>query len=37
MSTYPSSFHALGEHDNVLQFVLPDHPPEVTDSVRHGP
>ena len=34
--TYPASLHALGEHDNVWQPSLPNHPPEVTDSVWHG-
>ena len=37
MAPHPASLQALGEHHNVLQFVLPHHPPEVPSCVGHGP
>ena len=32
----PACFHAFSEHDNVWKSLLPDHPPEVRNGVRHG-
>ena len=34
--TDPASLQTLGQHDNMLDLVLPDHPPEVSYCVWHG-
>ena len=34
--TNSASLQAIGEHDNVLDLVLPYHPPEIRDCVWHG-
>ena len=36
MSTNPACLYAFSEHDNIWKPVLPDHPPEVRNSVRDG-
>ena len=33
---YLASHHSSSEHDNGVEFVLPNHPPEVSDGVGHG-
>ena len=33
---YLSLFFSFAEHDNALDFLFPDHPPEVIDSVWEG-
>ena len=36
MSANPACLYAFSEHHNIWKPVLPDHPPEVRNSVRHG-
>ena len=36
MSANPACLHAFSEHHNAWKLVLPDHPPEVGNSVSHG-
>ena len=34
--TNSASLQAIGEHDHVLDLILPYHPPEIRDCVWHG-
>ena len=36
-TTYPSPFHEIGDHDDDVDILLPDHPPERLTSLLQGP
>lgn len=35
IKTHPANFHQVGHHDDRCCVLLPDHPPEVEDSLLH--